>query len=685
VTGPGPDGVPWALALLAYGALLGIVGEAVRHGAARFLPIFRTEDRIERLVLDIYLGVGLLYGIALIPGGLDYPATLPIVAAVAVAYLVWERLRQRRTGVQRPAPATKGRLPQWVAVAAAIALLVLELVVAEGAAAGNTYDSSLYALYSTLLGLHHSLPWSLQPSAAVANAFPPGATVVFGNAQMLFALPPPRTALLVTPLFIALAPLAGYALGRRWMGSPAAGAALALLLALMVTFTRELVSGSNDFVLAVPLILLLLAWTPRWVEGPPIDYRWAVGFGVIAGIAAALNPVGPEWIFLLLPVAALLHRPAWAGRARSWWSGWGLAAAIAVLFTLPSLVVALGEAGSASGYLAAESTPATDPLAAFIGWIDPYLFRPPSVQFSSSPLLHAELALLLSAGLVLLLVPATRPAGRLSSRWAPLAGAGIMVAILAIGLEVAARAGVDALDPIARLSNPAELSALLFTAYAILAAFPLAFLIESLGLLRPLPETSAASSDPVRGQHRSRATSASWTVPLAMLLALAVLVPGVVVTSTALPPSLSTTYTDFGNVTAADYSMLEWAATNLPSGARVLVAPGSAAQFLPSYQPSLVPVFLVLPQGESTNASYQVAVGELSNGTLAADGTSALNDLGVEYVAVTQANTVLWPPFLPVPLQESPTARVMFHSGDAWIFEWLGPRCVAGYECSAIP
>jgi hypothetical protein len=155
-----------------------------------------------------------------------------------------------------------------------------------------------------------------------------------------------------------------------------------------------------------------------------------------------------------------------------------------------------------------------------------------------------------------------------------------------------------------------------------------------------------------------------------VFLILVLVVPGVALTPTELPPVLTELYGDFGDVTAQDFALLSYAGANLPTGARVLVAPGSAAQFLPGYAPDLVLLYPMVPGFEYLNRSYALVVSQLTNATLNATGLASLAALDVQYVVVTGANTVLWPPFSAVPLLvDSSTFTLLWNEGDAYLFE----------------
>ncbi|MCI4322925.1 MAG: hypothetical protein L3K03_02710, partial [Thermoplasmata archaeon] len=120
-------------------------------------------------------------------------------------------------------------------------------------------------------------------------------------------------------------------------------------------------------------------------------------------------------------------------------------------------------------------------------------------------------------------------------------------------------------------------------------------------------------------------------------------------------------------VTPQDYELLEWSTDHLPNGSTVLVAPGSAAEFLPSSRPD---VHLLYPMAyAANNGTYRAVVTDLSAGVLTDSDFNDLWQLHVQYILVTGANTVLWPPFLPGPLANSSDFAELFHEGDAYAFE----------------
>ena len=675
MTLPGPPGVLWALGLLVWAVAAAVVGELVRTLAARKVGAWRSLDSIERLLLDFYLGGATMYLIAALPvGAFVFPVVFGLPFVALMGLVLWVA-RGRRTGSVRDAARPFVSLLRPAAVVAwlsALLLLALELAVALPVPTGNTYDSSLLTTYVSLLLQHHTIPLSFRPYAAVGLLYPQGTTVWLGWAQLVFALPAARTSLLVTPLFFALAPLGAFVLGRRAFESDWAGVAFALLLTAIGSWTRVLVAGSNDFVFAFPLVLLLAGQAFGWLRGVTPSVADAVGYGLVVGYSAALNPVGAEWLVPSLLLAGLFVRPAFGGAALRWLGRWGVAAVSALVALIPTwfvLVQGRNSPGLTPGSGAAPvGTPVGITGPQFVGSIDPYLFRPVDVWLSPIPLLRLELAVLLTVGIGVLLL-ARRPSrlARYLEPFRSFVAAAAVVTIALLGILWGASTGFGPAVRLSDVSSGAELSIWLFTLYPLVGGIVLVLLLER---VVALARTSSPPSPPTAGRTRPGFRTAGLprgTVPA--LLVVVIVVPGVVLTPTALPPVLTTLYTDFGNVTSADFALLHYAGAHLPSGARVLVAPGSAAEFLPGYAPDLVLLYPLVPGWMWLNSSYRLVVSELTNATLNATGLAALTALDVQYVVVTGNNTLLWRPFSPAPLLAAPnTFPLLWNEGDAYLF-----------------
>ncbi|MCI4322180.1 MAG: hypothetical protein L3K05_07745, partial [Thermoplasmata archaeon] len=400
-----------------------------------------------------------------------------------------------------------------------------------------------------------------------------------------------------------------------------------------------------------------------WTGPAPVGWSDALAFGLLAGYAAALSPVGVGWWLLALPVVAgLVSAVRWGGAARRWFARYFVAVAAALAPVSLSLVVVLSGLGHI-GF--APTQPGVGTIAPvglgapqIVGYVDPFLFGGAAVWLSPFPVLRAELAILLVAGLLVLIL---RPGWFRSFPLLPaLAIAGGASALAWFALEGLAADHVRAFELLAPLTNGDELAELLSTVYAVVATVPILALLSS-----PRP----ASPDPPPEPRRTRRWSPAPSVTVAIAIGLLLLVPGVAVTATQLPTSEHAVYESFGNVSASDFALLDWAKTHLPAGARVLVAPGSAAEFLVAYAPSIRVLYPMVEGFEYPNTTYRDLLDELTHGTLSPNGSADLAILDVEYIVVTGANTVLANPLSPAPLLADPNGfPILFQSEDAFVF-----------------
>ncbi len=665
------------MGLLLLGGFATVVGEGVRFPAARWVASWRDLETLERILLDFFLGGALVYLVAAVPLGLFVePVLLALFVASGAGILAYHL---RRPGAARNSIATFLRPlhqpPALLTLLAALGVLMFEVALALPVGTGNTFDSSLLTMYTSRLVDTHQIALSFQPYAPTAILYPQGITAWMGTAQILLGLPLARTSLLVTPLFFALAPVGGYVFGRRWFGSTRAGLAVALMLALVTSWTRVLVGGSNDFVAAFPLVLLVAGQASTWLREVP-SWPDALAFGLLVGYSAALNPVGAEWLLPALLIAAVLSSPRFAGAPGKWLIRWtaGLAVALAVL--TPTWYVLAGGAGpwkltpGVGVPTTASSLGISGPQ--FVGLVDPYLFGPTDVWLSPVPALRLELALLLTAGLALLILGSRTPLGRFTAQFRTFLVAGLVVQFALLGVGLAASTGYGPAVALGNLTSWAELSIWLFTLYGLIATLPLILGLEWLAIrLRTPPAGSVPARPPLDPKWRL-ARRRRWSAALGPLaLVLVIVLPGVAFTTAQLPPPLATLYSDFGNVTSADFALLEYMGTHLPPGARLLVAPGSAADFVPAYDAKVVLLYPLVPGWQEANASYSLVVQELTNATLNVRGVQALDFLDVGYVAVTGTSTTLWRPFYPGVFLSDPTAFVeQFHEGEAYLFAY---------------
>ncbi|MCI4342847.1 MAG: hypothetical protein L3J92_01845 [Thermoplasmata archaeon] len=664
---PGPSGTVLVLGLLGLAAASTVLGEGVRLLAVRWVGSWRDLELVERGLLDFFLGGAALYLLAALPiGGFSLPTVVAVFLAggAGVGYALLRAVGSHRR-VLRPTIARLLQPAVLLSLLSGLALLVFEVVVAVPVGTGNTYDSSLLTFYTARLLAGHQLSFTFLPSASLGILYPQATTAYLGTAQLLLGLPGARTSLLLTPLFFGLAPIGGFVLGRRLFSGDLGGLAVALLLTLTASWSRVLVGGSNDFVFAFPLVLWLAGQSIGWMRTIPTQAD-ALGFGLVLGYSAALNPMGAEWLVPALVLAALFVGPRFAGSARRWLARWGMAVLAALVPLVPTwYVVARGLAspGFVSGAGARPGVSEGTEFSRFVGWVDPYLFRPSDVWLSPVPFLRAELAILLTIGLALLLFVGRATLGPRFGAVRAFLAAGLLATWGLLVLSWVGSTGGNWAILVSLVSS-SEASIWLFTFYTLLAALPLVLVLEWAVRANRRPEV--VPPEPARTPlHRAVRLRETALAVLPVVLALLIILPGAALTPTQLPPVLSTLYHDFGNVTPAEFALLEYAGSHLPTGARVLVAPGSAGEFLPAYDPSAVLLYPMLPGWNEFNASYALVVSELTNATLEPGGHAALRILNVQYVIVTPASTVLWPAFSPAPLPSAFGILIYVNEGSS--------------------
>jgi hypothetical protein len=671
---PGPSALDLVVGLLVFAVAVTVVGEAVRAVASRWVRIWRDLEALERLLLDLFLGGAVYYLVAVLPFGLFTPPVLVGVGGLAGAGVVARAWVRQRTVTLRTVTAWLRpflEAPALLTLLSALALLLFEVALATPVGTGNTYDSSLLTLYTARLLSAHQLPLSFLPYANVGILYPQGTTAWLGSAQLFLGLPGARTSLLVAPLFFALAPVGGYVLGRRLFGSGRAGAAFALTLAFLASWTRVLVGGSNDFVTAFPLVLLLAGEVSTWSRSAP-TMPDAIGVGVVIGYSAALNPVGAEWLFPVVLIAALVTVPRFAGAGVRWLFGWTASLASALVVLAPTWYVLAHGIHSpgfvpGSGAVPGETTGGISGPQ-FVGLVDPYLFRPDNIWLSPVPALRLELALLLTLGVGVLVLVYRSPVARYLSTFRTYFLSSVAVLFGLLGVELAASTGWGPAVALSHLTSAAELSIWLFAWYGFAAAVPLVLALEWFAIRMRVPPEAPAPPGPSRRRPGSRGGHRAAALGPAAV-ALLIVLPAGAFTATQLASPMNTLYSDFGNVTADDFAMLAYLGSHLPVGARLLVAPGSAAEFVPAYAPDIVLLYPMVPGWTGVNASYSLLVRELTNGTLDAAGLSALRALSVGYIAVTGRSTTLWPPFEPAPLlNDSAEFPRLFTQGSAYVF-----------------
>ena len=631
---------------------------------------------LERLLLSFYATGGLYFAVASLPVPI---LGLPLVAATlimgGVGYVVLSA-RNGWTGATSVHRFFTSRAGLVVLVAS---LLLLYLEVSAGAVLlPNGIDGAMDALFTNLIVTNHSVPWTLEPYAPAGVIYPQGAPVWMTLPVFLYSWPVVGSPIVLPPLFLSLTIPAAYALGERlhvirsrrteWSGLLFAG-----FFGLVASWPRLYVAGSYDFIFALPLLLMGLAFVRDFWRSNNPSYREAAALGVFLGAILSLS-AAVGLVLVLLALAYLVMAPPNAILSfRKRISQLVVAVSISTIFVLRSFIGIALWFGYPGHILTPTGSPPYAPPGptAYSGWmaqVNP--FQPFKWKVSPIPFLSVEIQLLLIGGVILAALLNTRWRERVGE-WLP-RDVGQTIALgtaVLLGLT-SALAFMDAASPssglVPGITNLWETSIQLFVFYELLAVLPLAAAANYLSAR--VPERGATSLPPRRRHTRftlGRAPAQSWPTVAAVALLAIPLSSGLAGTIISAPPYLHSYILLQANVTQGDLAALEWAGVHLPPCSAVIVAPGSAGSFLPEFG---VVQLMYPPMPSPANYSYYLIITDLTQGAYTPATRAALEQIGATEVFVTGATTNAKPPIQATPLLTSIDFSLLFHAGDAEIF-----------------
>jgi hypothetical protein len=644
----------------------------------------------ERALVAPFLATGFLLIVASIPIPVFGASLLAGAWGLGFAGMGFLWFRERGRGL-RDAVRWCARLPGAAVVLGTAGLVVLELLAAGTRSFPNAYDGSFQSLYVHLLITNHTLAGTLEPYASMGVVYPQGAAVWMALPPLVFGWPVQSAAVVLPPFFLGLTPLAAFCWGDR-LGGPGTdrgtrwGLSFAAFFGLVASWPRLFIGGSYDFVFCFPLFLLALGWLRPFVESGLRSWGDVIAFGGLVGLATSLSlSIGETLILLLVAFMVVFWRPGLFPGLRTV-PRFLVILAIGAAFVTRSLV----GVGLWYRYPAHVLSPVGNPptvtipglpspsFESYVGNLYPFI--PYKWKLSPLPWISLEVAVLLALGLILAIVWLTARPGSLR-RLLPLELTTPVLLSTAVmflwTLLLVAASGPSFLasifDPLASLY---ESSFLLFFFFEAVALLPLLLALEILVYQRQVGQVSSSearsgASGPGDskgiGGPPPRRKLRPWAVVGLSLLLVVPFAIGAGTTVTQVPGFLSDHLAEFSNVTAADVDALEWAGSHLPPCSVVLVAPGSAAGFLPLYATVHVD-FPMMPL--SVNGSYNLAVSNLTNGIYTPATQNALTYLGVTEVFVTGQTSVTYAAFDPAPLGASPSFELLFHEQDAFLFEF---------------
>jgi hypothetical protein len=660
-------------------------GLALLRVAERLL-VYRFRLTVpERLLLAFYAAGAVIFVVASVPVPIYGTPLMLAVLGLGVAGYGLFALLERGSGLRAAGMFVLSPVGIVLGVGT-LGLLVFEVLPIWNHPFPNAWDGSATALWMNLTFRNGTLPTSLQPFASAPVLYPLATTVWMTLPVRLLGWPLVQAPVLLPPLFLSFTVPSAYCWGARWGArSPAAGTSVGLLFAtffgLVASWPRFFTGGSYDFAFALPLFLVALGFLPTFVRSERIAGSQLLGFGLLAGVVASLSLAAGEALLVLLLAYAIV---ACRGSVRTFVAWLGRTAFVAVFevaFTLRSVIawVAYGQPAVPSA-----STLGSLNLRLVEGELDPFV--PSKPKMSPFPWISLELQILLVAGLVLAgwALWATAAATRrtsLSQLAADLVVGTAALFLLTGVLLLSALPGPEASD-LQSITNLDESSILLFIFFGALSAFPLVMALSWLTERRAV--VARAGPDPSRhrpafslGGKRSRESGGYRAVveTLAVLVLLIPLSAGTAFSLVEGPGFIQANVGKTSNVTAGDLAAMDWVGANLPSCSAVLVAPGSAGQFLPEYSV----VHLVFPMNPvPRNQSYAVVVSNLTAGEYSSITRSALENLGITEVFVTGQTSVSYEAFSAGPLKSSSDFVLLDQSGDAFVFGFLPGESATG-------
>jgi hypothetical protein len=677
-----------------------VIGEAARQLLGHWWGAFRQLYFEERLVIDVFLGAGVVYAILWIPFGIFGTGLLLGVLGGAIIVLFLNLFKDGLSHAVLRLQATLHRTfnsLHWLSLIGvailSLCVLALEATVALSQPAGNTLDGANATLSTALLVFHGHFVTSISPYASFPLYQPQGITTWFASAHVLVGLPLWASANETSPIFVALIVPAAAAVGRRWLGGEVTPVVFAAAFALFFSWPRMMVQGTYDFVGAAPLALVLLPWAAYLFMGknPGAKGSPLPVVALLSVLCMSYSPLPLEAIATGLVVGSVLLmvlRPRQLSHGLRRLCRCLAVPVIALIGVIPSLwLIATHHdalsGGSAAGHgtvLVAGDLPTM---------LDPFLFNTSWVSPFTS--LHYEFLVLLLAGVGLLLFGSRmlkddEMGMSLAILLPSLTGAGLLLVVMALS-------GTN--NVLFSLTNASELAIFFVMVESLLVALPVAYIsrwildgvkLEKVaGSVRKTSSPGGVWND---GSILGVLPRNTVTVSAALVLVLASFVYPVVVTTSDLTTHLDSELSEVSNVTQDDINAMEYLSTL--SAGPVLVAPGSAGEFLPAFcsDPLMFPLVgigggmgfsagfkngnITIPfSGPSSNSTYLAVVGQLVNGSLTSQFPSELSILQVTYILVTGASTSLFPPFLPSPLlANSEQFELKYQSGDAYLFQY---------------
>jgi|GEM_PF-907956 len=674
--------------LIVFLVSLVLIGEPLRVVLAKYVKLFKQFGLLQILVIDAYLAGLIIYAIAMIPLHLFNITTMWSVLILfgSLTFLMhWRSLESLNPKgmAKRCRSLSKGKLLKNVVVLALfLSTLWIEVIPLSNYVYGNVQDSALFGLFTSLIQKNQQVPVTIQPYGTEGIIYPQGFFTMEAFACDLLGLSTAEVTLRITPLFMALAVLAAYCLGRMLSPESPLDIGLAFTFWCVSRWPTLLLWGSNAFVGGFPLYLVAIGLIMQLKDLKKENMAQIVVISLLYGYLAAIHLVFYEilfvmfglitiftalqkrefllqkiGIFLVFCAASIVPIGVSIYRFIAWHSYLGHN------IGLPSDTVLIGEQWTGGVPLTTVIGRITD-WTVFSDWINPY------------PLIRNMIIALFVIGIISFLLL------RKSNSVAPLKRA--VVAALSSG----AAAGLiiilstnetvnmfPVLSSIAILAiQVAETTIVMLTALFItLGVCSIVFyhglqkLYMHIRNYRNNRLHKKAIYVPFWDESPRKRKAAIFKATMFSILSLTMIyTPFVYYLSTQDLQYMNGQYNLFCVTTQDDNQLMLWMKDKLPSDSKILINPSDAGGFIP-----LVSNYSVIyqPGASRYSASYGDLVNMLIDGTLNTTTYELIRNFNVTYIFVGSTalfNHQTWDPML---FLGNPNFELVKNIGKAYLFK----------------
>ena len=277
------------LQLIVFLLNISIIGEVVRRILKKKINSLRAIDPIQVLLLDVYLGCLVLYIIALPPLGLFRRTYLIILTGISWAIVIFLILKEKAYQVLWSLPSflRERSLERSVVIGLFLWNLWISLGPYAEFSIGDLSDIWLHSFFITLIMDNGHLPRTLAPFSPAPVFYPLGFHVMATYSVYILGWNALLASAYVCVLFKAMAPLAGYALGRLVDREGHLGLTLSLVFGLISRWPRLIPYEAGPFISGFPLLLLIIGFSAGLeLRRPDILFS-----GLLCGLLFVIYPM----------------------------------------------------------------------------------------------------------------------------------------------------------------------------------------------------------------------------------------------------------------------------------------------------------------------------------------------------------------------------------------------------------